>query len=86
MNGIHVMLSLLLIGLITMNKLKGEYLMKIGYLKKDTLEMCNMKRVWFVNSWRIVDENGVDLVLPWPRTKSEARRLAVQLGIKLKEK
>lgn len=60
--------------------------MKIGYLKKDTMEMYNMKRSWVVNSWRIVDENGIDLVLPWPRTKSEARQLAVQLGIELKEK
>lgn len=69
-----------------MNKLKGEHLMKIGYLKKDTMEMHNMKRSWVVNSWRIVDENGIDLVLPWPRSKSEACRQAVQLGIKLKEK
>lgn len=69
-----------------MNKLKGEYIMKIGYLKKDTMEMYNMKRAWFVKSWRIVDENGIDLVLPWPRTKTEARQLAGQLGIKLKEK
>ena len=60
--------------------------MKIGYLKKDTLEMYNMKRTRFINSWRIVDENGVDMVLPWSRTKSEARQTAVQLGIKLQEK
>ena len=55
-----------------------------GYLKKDRMERYNMKRAWFVNAWRIVDENGVDLVQPWPNTKSEARRLAVQLGIELK--
>lgn len=60
--------------------------MKTGYLKKDIMEMYNMKRAWFVNSWRIVDENGKDMVLPWPRTKTEARRQAGQLGIKLKEK
>ena len=60
--------------------------MKIGYLKKDTLEMFNMKRTRFINSWRIVDENGVDMVLPWSRTKSEARQMAVHLGIKLQEK
>ena len=58
--------------------------MKIGYLKKDRMERFNMKRGWFVVAWRIVDENGVDLVQPWPNTKSEARRLAVQLGIELK--
>lgn len=60
--------------------------MKIGYLKKDTLELYKMKRACFVNSWRIVNENGVDLVLPWSKTKSEARQLAVQLGIKLIER
>ena len=60
--------------------------MKIGYLKKDMLERYNMKRAWFVNAWRIVDENGKDMVLPWPNTKTEARRLAAQMGIKLKEK
>lgn len=58
--------------------------MKIGYLKKDRMERFNTKRGWFVNAWRIVDEKGVDLVQPWPNTKSEARRLAVQLGIELK--
>ncbi len=57
--------------------------MKIGYLKKDRRERYNMKRGWFVNAWRTVDENGADLVQPWPNTKSEARRLAVQLGIEL---
>ena len=43
-----------------------------------------MKRGWFVVAWRIVDENGKDMVQPWPNAKSEARRLAVQLGIELK--
>lgn len=58
--------------------------MKIGYLKKDRMERYNMKRGWFVNAWRIVDENGVDMVQPWPNTKSEARETAAQLGIELK--
>lgn len=58
--------------------------MKTGYLKKDRMERYNSKRGWFVNAWRIVDENGVDLVQPWPNTKSEARRTAAQLGIELK--
>lgn len=58
--------------------------MKIGYLKKDRMERFNMKRGWFVVAWRIVDENGVDLVQHWPNTKSEARQLAAQLGIELK--
>jgi hypothetical protein len=58
--------------------------MHIGYLKKDRMERYNSKRGWFVNAWRIVDEKGIDLVQPWPNTKSEARRTAVQLGIELK--
>lgn len=58
--------------------------MKIGYLKKDHMERFNTKRGWFVNAWRIVDENGVDLVQPWPNTKGEARETAKRLGIELK--
>lgn len=58
--------------------------MKTGYLKKDCMERYNMKRAWFVVAWRIVDENGVDMVQPWPNKKPEARRLAVRLGIELK--
>ena len=54
-----------------------------GYLKKDRMERFNLKRGWFVNAWRIVDAQGKDMVLPWPQTKSEARRIAVQLGIEL---
>lgn len=54
-----------------------------GYLKKDRMERCNLKRAWFVNAWRIVDAQGVDMVQPWPNKKSEARRIAVQLGIEL---
>ena len=40
--------------------------MKTGYLKKDRMERYNMKRGWFVVAWRIVDENGVDMVQPIP--------------------
>ncbi|ELK4824862.1 TPA: hypothetical protein ACGJ4G_002261 [Pseudomonas aeruginosa] len=59
--------------------------MKIGYLKKDRQERFNLKRGWFVNAWRIVDEQGRDLVQPWPNTKSEARRVARLLNIQLTE-
>ena len=58
--------------------------MRVGYLKQDRMECFNVERGWFVVAWRIVDENGKDMVQPWPNTKSEARRLAVQLGIELK--
>lgn len=58
--------------------------MKIGYLKKDRMERYNMKRGWFVVAWRIVDENGNDMVQPWPNKKGEAREIAKRLGIELK--
>ena len=45
--------------------------MKTGYLKKDMMERYNSKRGWFVNAWRIVDENGKDMVQPWLNDKSE---------------
>lgn len=35
------------------------------------MERYNSKRGWFVNAWRIVDENGKDMVQPWPNTKGE---------------
>lgn len=59
--------------------------MKIGYIKKDRQERHNLKRGWFVNAWRIVDESGADMVQPWMKSKGEAKRLACQLGIELKE-
>lgn len=52
-----------------------------GYLLKDRKERFNMKRGWFVVAWRIVDEQGVDLVQPWCDTKAEAVELAKRLGI-----
>jgi hypothetical protein len=59
--------------------------MKTGYLKKDRQERFNMKRAWFVNAWRIVDAQGVDMVQPWCNTKTDARRVAKQLNINLIE-
>ena len=59
--------------------------MKTGYLKKDRQERFNLKRAWFVNAWRIVDEAGKDMVQPWSNTKGEARSLAKTLGITLIE-
>lgn len=58
--------------------------MKTGYLKREALHRHTLGISIVDRYWRIVDENGVDLVQPWPNTKSEARRLAVQLGIELK--
>lgn len=55
--------------------------MKSGYLRKDRHERYNLKRAWFVNSWRIVDESGEDIIQPWSRTKGEARDVAKKCGI-----
>jgi hypothetical protein len=49
-------------------------------LKKDKQERFNIKRGWYTTAWRIVDQNGVDLVQPWCRTKKEARETAKNLG------
>jgi hypothetical protein len=57
--------------------------MKNGYLLKDRQERFNLKRGWFVNAWRIVDENRGDLVQPWMNTKGAAKEVAKQIGINL---
>ena len=54
---------------------------RVGYLKKDRKERYNLKRGWFVNTWRIVSEVGSDLVQPWADTKSEAKETAAEVGI-----
>ena len=58
---------------------------RTGYLKKDYQERFNMKRAWIVNAWRIVDENGSDIIQPWSNTKREARETADACNIELKE-
>ena len=57
--------------------------MRNGYLLKDIQERFNLKRAWFVNAWRIVDEDRKDLVQPWMNSKAEAQRVAEQVGINL---
>ena len=59
--------------------------MKTGCLKKDRKERFNLRRGWFVNAWRVVDEQGRDMVQPWANTKGEARATAKALGINLIE-
>lgn len=59
-----------------------DFMKTIGYLKKDRME--SVSRRWLVNAWRIVDANGVDLIQPWDRTKSEARVTAKHCNIELK--
>lgn len=58
---------------------------KVGCLKKGRQERFNLTRGWYTTAWRIVDENGHDMVQPWTRTKTEARALAKRLGINLIE-
>lgn len=53
------------------------------WLKKDRQERITIKRGWFTTAWRIVDQNGVDMVQPWCRTKKEAKGLAIRLGYKI---
>lgn len=55
--------------------------MRTGRIKRDRRERFNIKRAWFVNAWRIVDEHGGDMVQPWCRTKQEARETAQAMGI-----
>lgn len=55
----------------------------MAYLKKDWQERFNMKRGWFVTAWRVVDQNGKDLVQPWFNTKKEALDTAKRLGIEI---
>jgi hypothetical protein len=56
---------------------------KHGYLLKARRERFNIKRGWFVNAWRIVNDEGIDMILPWFDTKSEARKVAKSTGIVL---
>lgn len=56
---------------------------RIGYLKETRQERYNLKRGWFVRAYRIVDEDGNDIIQPWSNTKKEARETAKALGIKL---
>lgn len=57
--------------------------MKTGYLKKDRQERFNTKRGWFVNAWRIVDDQGRDMIQPWMDSEREARDVAASAGIAL---
>lgn len=60
--------------------------MRTGYLIKDKQERFNMKRGYFVNAWRIVNDKKQDIIQPWFNTKTEARNCAKQLNINLIEK
>lgn len=58
---------------------------RVGWLKKGRQERISIKRTWFVNAYRIVDAEGVDMVQPWSSTKTDARQVARQMKITLIE-
>jgi hypothetical protein len=54
--------------------IEGGYA-KVGCLRKDYFRKLNSERLWLVNAWRLVDHRGSDVVLPWSRSRKEAREL-----------
>jgi hypothetical protein len=64
---------------------ESGYKNQVVYLKKDRQERFNLKRGWFVNAWRIVDDQGEDTVQPWFNKKGEAREYAKEMGMVLDE-
>lgn len=50
---------------------------------RDRMEQLLMQRCIFVTAWRIVGENGQDLMQPWFRSKKEAMDTARSLGIEI---
>jgi len=58
-------------------------IMRKAYLKRDINEMRTAKRIYWRNCWRIVDEKGNDVVVPWSWTKKEARETCKALNIEL---
>lgn len=59
--------------------------MKTGILKKDWIEKRSSRSIRFAVAWRIMDDQGRDMVQPWFDTKGEAREYARRQGILLKE-
>ncbi len=59
--------------------------MKTVFLKKDYEEVFTVKRAWKRIAWRLVDAQGVDLVQPWFRKKSDLRAFAKTQGWQISE-
>lgn len=54
------------------------------YMIRDRQERINSRgQGWFVNAYRVVDENNRDLVQPWFNTKGEAKKYAKTKGYHL---
>lgn len=58
---------------------------RVGYLERTLMEVPAGGSYRWVNGWKIADANGVDMVQPYMRTKTEARSVAKDLGIELRE-
>ena len=56
---------------------------KVGYLKRDQMEVRSATDVHFGSAWRIVDADEQDLIQPWDNLLSSARDTAWQTGIYL---
>jgi hypothetical protein len=59
--------------------------MRVGYIKLDRQEKFNLKRAWFVQAWRIVDEKGNDLVQPRFKTKRDLYEFATRQGMHISQ-
>lgn len=54
---------------------------RIGKIVKDHQERFTLKRAWYVNAWRVVDQTGRDILQPWFDSKGYASELAKKQGI-----
>ena len=44
------------------------------------MERVTLKSGWFVTRWRVIDMQDNDLLQPWFKCNSEAKRIAIQMG------
>ena len=44
------------------------------------MERVTLERGWFITAWRVVDTRDKDILQPWFKTESEAKRVAKELG------
>lgn len=58
----------------------GEFT-RIGKIVKDHQERFTLKRAWYVNAWRVVDQAGRDIFQPWLESKGAAASVAKQQGV-----
>ena len=44
------------------------------------MERVTLERGWFVTRWRVVDMRDKDILQPWFKTESEAKRVVEEMG------